>query len=428
MSIDNNHIRSILNIKDENITFSENFYSKKKINYVETHIYRATLTYHPTGCPKCGVVNNNNNNNIIKWGFKSSKIKLQKICDLPTLLLLRKQRFYCKECESSFIAETNLLSKHCSISNNVKNKISSDIVDTISFKYVARLNNVSINTVTRVFKKSLDYFKPNYDTLPKSLCFDEFKSVKSVDSAMSFIFCDASNSKIIDILPDRRLAELKKYFSRYCSEARSSVEYIVCDMYQPYITLAKELFPKAKIVFDKFHVVQNFNRAFNITRVQTMKKFKTDSREYKIMKKYWKLLLIPKTDLNSTKFAPHYHFKNWISQRGIVEHILDLDEELKANYEAIQDIRLSIKLKNFNLFETLQMEYKDNELLSEKVKTAIQTGIDNLEYIENMMNTKLTNGRLEGIINKIKMIKRVSFGFRKFTHLKLKILFCFYLV
>lgn len=260
------------------------------------------------------------------------------------------------------------------------------------------------------------------------MCFDEFKSVKSVDSAMSFIFCDAQTSKIIDILPDRKLPELRKYFSRYSMEARFSVKYIVCDMYVPYIILAKELFPNAKIITDKFHVVQNYNRAFNITRVQVMKKFKTDSHEYRTLKRYWKLLLKPEYNLDSTKFRKRHCFKKWVSERCIVEHILDMDEGLKASYEVLQDIQLAIRLKDSISFSQILQKNILNPKISEKLRISIKTGIENIEFIGNMMSTNLTNARIEGIINKIKMIKRVSFGFRKFSHLKLKIQFSFYLI
>lgn len=75
---------------------------------------------------------------------------------------------------------------------------------------------------------------------------------------MSFIFCDADTKQIIDIVEDRRLSSLQAYFKRYTEEARSRVKHIVIDMYAPYISLIKELFPHAKIILDKFHLVQLF--------------------------------------------------------------------------------------------------------------------------------------------------------------------------
>ena len=91
---------------------------------------------------------------------------------------------------------------------------------------------------------------------------------------MSFIFCDADTKQIIDIVEDRRLSSLQAYFKRYTEEARSRVKHIVIDMYAPYISLIKELFPHAKIILDKFHLVQHISRALNKTRVRFMKQFK----------------------------------------------------------------------------------------------------------------------------------------------------------
>ena len=91
---------------------------------------------------------------------------------------------------------------------------------------------------------------------------------------MSFIFCDASNGKLIDIVEDRRLSTLRTYFMRFSKAAREGVTHVVIDMYAPYMTLIKEVFPKAKIVLDKFHIVQLVSRALNkskhviITRIQ----------------------------------------------------------------------------------------------------------------------------------------------------------------
>lgn len=64
---------------------------------------------------------------------------------------------------------------------------------------------------------------------------------------MSFIFCDADTRQIIDIIEDRRLSSLQAYFRRYTKEARSRVKHIVIDMYTPYISLIKELFPILKL-------------------------------------------------------------------------------------------------------------------------------------------------------------------------------------
>lgn len=99
--------------------------------------------------------------------------------------------------------------------------------------------------------------------------------------AMSFIFCDADNHKIVDIVENRQLYFLKKYFSSFPKTVRDNVESVCIDMYSPYISLIKDLFVNAKIIIDRFHIVNLFTRSFNHTRIDTMKSFSAYSFEYK---------------------------------------------------------------------------------------------------------------------------------------------------
>ncbi len=53
--------------------------------------------------------------------------------------------------------------------------------------------------------------------------------------------CDGKTGKIIDIIEDRKLNSLLKYFSYFTYKARSEVKLIVIDMYSPYISFQKSL-------------------------------------------------------------------------------------------------------------------------------------------------------------------------------------------
>ena len=86
-------------------------------------------------------------------------------------------------------------------------------------------------------------FRVNKEHLPETICIDEFKSVKNIDGAMSFVFADYQSKNIIDIVEDRRLNSLTEYFTRFSLEARNNVKYICMDMYSPYISLVKSIFP-----------------------------------------------------------------------------------------------------------------------------------------------------------------------------------------
>ena len=133
----NNYILNLLNIKDENIFIKREIQNKviKGRNY---KIIEGFLTYNPYYCPCCGVVNRSNED-IIKWGYrKNCKIKIPKISNCSSLLILHKQRFYCKNCNNTFIAETNLVNRNKNISNNIEYQIDQELMKKQSEKLLLK--------------------------------------------------------------------------------------------------------------------------------------------------------------------------------------------------------------------------------------------------------------------------------------------------
>lgn len=410
----NYSIRNLLNIKDENITFNENFCSIETIKDVKSKVFYGTLTYQPKACDACGHVFDNQ---IIKHGFKTTLIKMPSVSGYNTYLKLRKQRYFCKHCQSTFTLKTNVVARNCCISHNTKTAIALHVKEKISEKDIARQHNVSHATVSRIIDSYYSYYQPNYHYLPKHLCFDEFKSVKSAAGAMSFIFCDSETGKIIDIVEDRRLHILKAYFLRYSKQARDAVQTIVIDMYSPYMSLIQEVFPKAKIILDKFHIIQLFNRAFNQTRISIMKQ---DKQNYNKLKKYWKLFLKDRTKIDYKHYTYHPCFRKPMCESDILHYLLDLNSELKASYELYHDIRRCMKVKDFEQLKKVLEEKQ--KVVSSQMKKAIKTMINYIHYVKNTLKYDYNNGVLEGINNKIKVIKRISFGYRCFKHFKNRIL------
>ena len=60
------------------------------------------------------------------------------------------------------------------------------------------------------------------------LSFNKFKSVKTADDAMSFHMCDGKTGKTIDIVEDRKLNSLMKYFSYFTHKARINIMKKAC--------------------------------------------------------------------------------------------------------------------------------------------------------------------------------------------------------
>lgn len=78
-------------------------------------------------------------------------------------------------------------------------------------------------------------FNVDFSNLPEHLSFDEFKPTKYANGDMSFIYLNSDNHKVIDIVENRQLYSLKKYFLCYPRYVRDKVMTICIDMYSPYI-------------------------------------------------------------------------------------------------------------------------------------------------------------------------------------------------
>lgn len=411
-----NYITDLLELKDNNIKFFENCYHKEKIKGVYHKIFEGILTYQPTCCSKCGVIFDNN---FEKHGFITSNIKLPDVAGFKTILRLKKQRYLCKHCGKAFTLRDNVTDYGCFISKNTKWKIAHELRNKISEKDIAKNNNVSPNTVERIMDSYYDTQKLYKNYLPKVLSFDEFKSVKSADGAMSFHMCNGETGQTIDIVEDRKLVSLLKYFTYYSFNARKKVKFIIIDMYSPYVSLIQKMFPNAQIIIDTFHLIQLISRSLNKTRIRAMKSNKS---AYNKMKRYWRLILKNRNELDCSRWKRYTCFPNLMTEIDVVNYILDQDIELKITYFKYQELLHSIKEKNYETF--IYAINNVNDLTSDYMKTSIKTLIEFKDKIYNTFNNNYHNGYIEGNNNFIKTLKRIAFGFRSFRRFKARIMIC----
>lgn len=415
----NNYILDLLNIKDKNITFDENGIHYMYIKNKNCKIVNAHLSYIPTHCDKCGCIFKSNNDYEKKGFDDGSYVVVPSIFKMTTFLFLKKQRILCHHCKKSFSLKTDLVNFKCRISNITKLSIVVDLTKKRSEKDISIDNNVSPNTVERVMDSYYDGVKLYKHHLPKVLSFDEFKSVKGADGKMSFIMVNGENGKVIDVVQDRKLISLLKYFNYYSRKARHMVKYIVIDMYSPYITLIQKMFPNAKIIIDKFHLTQLISRSLNKTRIMVMKK---DKKNYNKFKRYWKLILKARDELDSSHWKKFRCFDNLMTEVDVANYLINSNEELKNTYQAYQDLLYAFQHNDFKVLKSSLNNNYGN--ISSYMITSIKTLKKFSKYIKNTFKNKYHNGYVEGTNNFIKVIKRIAFGFRNFSRFKARIMIC----
>lgn len=231
---------------------------------------------------------------------------------------------------------------------------------------------------------------------------------------MGFIAVDGESHRLVSVLPDRLNRNIKKHFeNNYSIQERRKVKCVVIDFNAQYQTVIKILFPNAKIVADNFYLVQMGLQSINQTRVQLMRRFTKDSREYRILKYHWRLFLKSYDDLEKRKPQWFTHLKGWFTQEQIVTMGLAIDPMFKYTYFSGHSLTDALRKRNYLSFiKTLEFSGK----ISPKLEATIGMYYKHLSLIQNMMDSTYSNGPVEGINRKIKQIKRTAYGYRNWSH------------
>ena len=397
-----NFITNILGIKDKNIII---------LDYLDAGTHKEVIAKLDYPAPKC----HNCQGQMAKYDFqKESKIPYLECAGYKTLIRLRKRRFCCKDCGKTAVSETSLVKKNHQIATVVKQKITQKLIEKLPMTTIAESLSVSTSTVIRQLHKFK--FKTDLNYLPEHMSWDEYSFKKG---KMSFIAQDYDTRKIVAILDGRTQATIRNHFLRYSRETRSRVKVITMDMFSPYYDIARKLFPNAKIVLDRFHIVQHLSRAMNRVRIQIMNQFDRKSHEYKALKRYWKLIQQDSYTLSRKRFY-RPTFRAHLTNKEILEKLLSYSQELRQHYNLYQLLLFHFQEKQTDHFFSLIDETVSS--VNPIFQTVFKTFLKDKDKIMNALELPYSNAKLEATNNLIKVIKRNAFGFRNFENFKTRIL------
>ena len=395
------HTTQLIGIKDKNITLNKVLKHKTHIEMI------ATLDYAPGNCNHC-------QGKQIKYDFqKPSKIPFLEVAGFPSLIRLKKRRFQCKNCRKVTVSETSLIQKNCQISEPLRQKVAQALVNRQALTHIAQDLAISTCTVHRKLKEFT--FKEDFSRLPEILSIDEFSYQKG---KLAFIAQDFETKKIITILENRTQTTIRNHFFRYSKEARNSVKVVTVNMSGSCIPMIPKLFPNAKIVIDRFHIVQHMSRALNQTRIQLMKPFDKKSLEYRALKYYWKSVLKDSRKLSLNSFRSRT-FGETLTPKECLTEIFHFVPELKGYYDLYQFLLFHLQEKNADYFFDLIEEALPH--LNQTFKTALRTILHHKQHVINAIELPYSNAKLEATNKLIKDIKRNAFGFRNFDNFKKRI-------
>ena len=111
-----------------------------------------------------------------------------------------------------------------------------------------------------------------------------------------------------------------------------------------------------------------------------------------------------------------------MTEKEIVTFLINTNDTLYNDYKLYQAIDKSINNKDKETFISIVHNNKNNKHISKKMRTALKTFVELEKYILNSFDYEYSNGITEGINNLIKQVKHSACGYKKFKHLKARIM------
>ncbi|WP_196528244.1 ISL3 family transposase [Nostoc commune] len=210
------------------------------------------------------------------------------------------------------------------------------------------------------------------------------------------------------MISDRRKEKIAEVLTRWGTEVLLQIEEVSIDLWILYKNLVEELMPNAQVVGDRFHVMKQVNTELDNQR----KKQKTEAEKINIESDKEQML----SGLKKSKYA-------------LLKNEDNLTEEQKDKLEQVKQVYLTLS-KMHQLKEELRMIFEWLAALLELGNWLVSAR----QYYPQSQNTILrwfdeiiayfdhrtTNGMVEGINNKLKLIKRSAFGFRNFDNFRIR--------
>jgi transposase len=225
------------------------------------------------------------------------------------------------------------------------------------------------------------------------------------------VVSDLDTGRVIWVSDNRSKEALDEFYILIGKERCSKIVVAAMDQFAGFKASTEEYCPQAKVVWDRFHLMRNFENALNEERKEIL--------EDKNIKK-------------STIYLGN-KFKYVFLKKAIAR----TKSEKKSFSKIMKENRVFYKLElikeKFFTFFNQRNEDDAREVLIEVKSWIKKNGFKNLENwvdnfvggwdtVKNYFEMRVTSALSEGQNNVIKTLKRRCYGFKNMTYFKLKIL------
>lgn len=338
---------------------------------------------------------------------------LRRIRDLPVFgrqahLIVHRRRLFCPNC-GPVLESVPWLAKYSRLTKRLADSVAL-LCQVLSIKHVAEHYGLSWDRVKEIDKRSL---QTRFGTVDLStvevIGMDEFALQKGHRYATVII--EPHRKQVLFVAKGRGRDSIRPFFDQLGPDGCKRLKAVVMDMNGAFEEEVKDRASQAAIVYDLFHVVAKYSREV-ISRVRNAEaaKLKDDKKSRKV--------------IQSSRWLLLRNYKNLKDAEKVrLEELLDANVNLLTVYVLQDDLKRLWRFKSVSEAEQCWEQWYQLAIQS-KIPQLVLFANRLKGYLNGILNHclwPLHTGILEGINNKIKVIKRMAYGFRDHDYFFLKI-------
>lgn len=226
------------------------------------------------------------------------------------------------------------------------------------------------------------------------------------------VVLNGETGELLHLKEGRKKKTLKAFFDTLTDEQKATIQAVCVDRLGAYVACIEEEVPGAEIVYDKFHLVKNFNAIVDAVRRQEWNNARAtkDDRTARLIKNQ-RYNLLRRAENNTAK------------QQNRLDELLTMNERLNKTYLLLEDFREALSERHVGTCQ---------RALTLWLQTALASGIKavkrfafrlrkHVRRIVNAVRYDLNNGRMEGFNNLISRVIHRACGYRDDEYLTLKL-------
>ena len=318
-----------------------------------------------------------------------------------------RRRFYCHSCNRAFCEAMDFVQERRDYTNRYQNWIFHQVKEN-NITAVQRGEELTYDAIESIF---LHEAKLRIPTEPfadlKRLGIDEI-ALRKGKGNFALILTDLDTAEVVEVLEDRTQEKLRNRLQQLSSKVRAQIEEVAIDMWQPYDTVCTQLLPNADVTVDRFHVMQAVNKELN-----QLKNKQKKAHPQALKGAHYALL---KNQENLTD-----------KQAAALEQVYQTCPQVKMAHRLRECLRHIFESRSTKDLALKRLNKWGRIAKKEKLFPQFRKTLANwADRITNYFLKRTTSGMVEGINNKIKLIKRRAFGFRNFEHFRIRVMAAFF--